>query len=204
MKKIPNIEIVNLNTRFLTLLFNVARGTSDTSLLANSRFNSIFTFPRIFSTCKPHTDLPKNKVLGFNIFLCSRTDSVARSTPVTNPRHPLLPPPPPLISLPTPLLYKMHLKIQYLLTVAITSSQVSVQSFLLAPQTPSTHPIFASKQDFLENSPYWSRENVPVNTYKNKTPFIGKVVRSVRRRMEEEGGGIPTTATLKQSSTPSH
>ncbi|GMH80907.1 hypothetical protein TL16_g08744, partial [Triparma laevis f. inornata] len=66
------------------------------------------------------------------------------------------------------------------LTVAITSSQVSVQSFILAPQPPSTHPIFASKQDFLENSPYWSRENVLVNTYKNKTPFIGKVVSTKR------------------------
>jgi ferredoxin--NADP+ reductase len=36
------------------------------------------------------------------------------------------------------------------------------------------------KQDFLEASPYSDQSGVPVNTYKNKSPFTGKVV-SVKR-----------------------
>jgi ferredoxin--NADP+ reductase len=39
--------------------------------------------------------------------------------------------------------------------------------------TPST-------QDFLEAIPYWDQSMVPVNTFKNKTPFIGKVVSTKR------------------------
>jgi len=36
------------------------------------------------------------------------------------------------------------------------------------------------KQDFLEATPYWDQSNVPVNVYKNKAPFIGKVVSTKR------------------------
>jgi ferredoxin--NADP+ reductase len=36
------------------------------------------------------------------------------------------------------------------------------------------------KQDFLEAEPYWDQSTVPVNTYKNKEPFVG-TVRSVKR-----------------------
>lgn len=36
------------------------------------------------------------------------------------------------------------------------------------------------KQDFLEADPYWDQSNVPVNTYKNKAPFKGKVVSTKR------------------------
>ena len=36
------------------------------------------------------------------------------------------------------------------------------------------------KQDFLEASPYWDQSTVPVNTYKNKAPFTGKVVSTKR------------------------
>jgi ferredoxin--NADP+ reductase len=36
------------------------------------------------------------------------------------------------------------------------------------------------KQDFLEASPYWDQSEVPVNTYKNKAPFTGKVVSTKR------------------------
>jgi len=35
-------------------------------------------------------------------------------------------------------------------------------------------------QDFLEAKPYWDQTNVPVNVYKNKSPFIGKVVSTKR------------------------
>jgi ferredoxin--NADP+ reductase len=36
------------------------------------------------------------------------------------------------------------------------------------------------KQDFLEAEPYWDQSSVPVNVYKNKEPFIGKVVSTKR------------------------
>jgi len=36
------------------------------------------------------------------------------------------------------------------------------------------------KQDFLEASPFWDQSAVPVNTFKNKAPFTGKVVSSKR------------------------
>ena len=36
------------------------------------------------------------------------------------------------------------------------------------------------KQNFLEADPYWDQSNVPVNTYKNKAPFQGKVVSTKR------------------------
>merc|ERR1711871_1843589 len=36
------------------------------------------------------------------------------------------------------------------------------------------------KQDFLEAKPYWDQSTVPVNTYKNKAPFTGKVVSTKR------------------------
>lgn len=36
------------------------------------------------------------------------------------------------------------------------------------------------KQDFLEADPYWDQKTVPTNTYKNKTPYVGKVVSTKR------------------------
>jgi ferredoxin--NADP+ reductase len=36
------------------------------------------------------------------------------------------------------------------------------------------------KQDFLEADPYWDQSTVPVNVYKNKAPFTGKVVSTKR------------------------
>jgi ferredoxin--NADP+ reductase len=36
------------------------------------------------------------------------------------------------------------------------------------------------KQDFLEAEPYWDQSSVPVNVYKNKAPFTGKVVSTKR------------------------
>jgi len=38
----------------------------------------------------------------------------------------------------------------------------------------------AGAQDFLEASPYWDQSDIPVNTYKNKSPFTAKVT-SVKR-----------------------
>ena len=38
----------------------------------------------------------------------------------------------------------------------------------------------SKSQDFLEADPYWDQKTVPTNTYKNKTPFTGKVVSTKR------------------------
>jgi ferredoxin--NADP+ reductase len=38
----------------------------------------------------------------------------------------------------------------------------------------------ALTENFLEASPYWDQTNVPVNVYKNKAPFTGKVVSTKR------------------------
>jgi len=38
----------------------------------------------------------------------------------------------------------------------------------------------SGKQDFLEADPFWDQSAVPVNVYKNKSPFTGKVVSSKR------------------------
>jgi len=35
-------------------------------------------------------------------------------------------------------------------------------------------------QDFLEADPFWDQKTVPTNTYKNKTPFAGKVISTKR------------------------
>ena len=43
-------------------------------------------------------------------------------------------------------------------------------------------------QSFLEADPYWSQETVPVNTYKAKSPFVGKVL-SVKRIVGENATG---------------
>ncbi|KAJ1631145.1 hypothetical protein T492DRAFT_997786, partial [Pavlovales sp. CCMP2436] len=44
-----------------------------------------------------------------------------------------------------------------------------------APAAPKAAAASSSgKQDFLEANPYWDVTNIPLNTYKNKTPFTGK------------------------------
>jgi len=44
------------------------------------------------------------------------------------------------------------------------------------------------KQDFLEADPYWDQSTIPVNTYKNKSPFVSKVV-SVKRIVGPQATG---------------
>jgi len=41
-------------------------------------------------------------------------------------------------------------------------------------------PAASAKQDFLEADPYWDQSGVPVNTFKNKAPFVGKVISTKR------------------------
>merc|ERR1712054_43036 len=38
----------------------------------------------------------------------------------------------------------------------------------------------SGKQDFLEASPYYDMSGIPVNTYKNKAPFTGKIISTKR------------------------
>jgi len=49
---------------------------------------------------------------------------------------------------------------------------------------PAAKPAFSvatqAKQDFLEAEPYFDQKTVPTNTFKNKTPLIGKVVSTKR------------------------
>jgi len=48
---------------------------------------------------------------------------------------------------------------------------------------PASKPAFSTQiaaEDFLEAEPYYSIDTVPTNTYKNKTPFAGKVVSTKR------------------------
>jgi len=44
------------------------------------------------------------------------------------------------------------------------------------------------KQDFLEANPYYDQSNVPVNTFKAKAPYVGKIV-SVKRIVGPEATG---------------
>jgi len=46
----------------------------------------------------------------------------------------------------------------------------------------------AKKTDFLEASPWYSQDDVPINTYKNKAPFVGKIT-SVKRIVGPQATG---------------
>ena len=48
--------------------------------------------------------------------------------------------------------------------------------------------LFSKKQNFLEADPYWDQSTIPVNTYKNKAPFVAKVV-STKRIVGPEATG---------------
>merc|ERR1711935_1073215 len=48
--------------------------------------------------------------------------------------------------------------------------------------------LLGKKQDFLEAEPYWDQSTIPVNTYKNKAPFTGKIV-STKRIVGPEATG---------------
>jgi len=52
--------------------------------------------------------------------------------------------------------------------------------FTLLKGGDAEETVEAVKQDFLEAEPYWDQSTVPVNVYKNKAPFTGKVVSTKR------------------------
>jgi len=57
---------------------------------------------------------------------------------------------------------------------AVRMSAELETAFSAAAASPS------GKQDFLEADPYWDQSTVPVNTYKNKSPFTSKVISTKR------------------------
>ena len=62
-------------------------------------------------------------------------------------------------------------------STAAVAAPIDAQMGLLS----AVKGLFGSKkQDFLEADPYWDQSTVPVNTYKNKSPFTSKVI-SVKR-----------------------
>eukprot|EP00962_Isochrysis_galbana_P026523 scaffold8236_cov123-Isochrysis_galbana.AAC.7 len=59
------------------------------------------------------------------------------------------------------------------------------------------------KQDFLEADPYWDQSNIPVNTYKNKAPFTGKIV-STKRIVGAAATGETCDIVMSHDGEPSH
>ena len=68
------------------------------------------------------------------------------------------------------------------LTLAGKKGGVGALAFLAfyCYQTATKGAAGASKLDFLEASPHWDQSTVPLNTYKNKAPFTGKVISTKR------------------------
>jgi ferredoxin--NADP+ reductase len=60
----------------------------------------------------------------------------------------------------------------------IAAPVMDLETAFGAAMKPSASP--SGKQDFLEASPYYDQSGVPVNTYKNKAPFVSKVVSTKR------------------------
>jgi len=66
-------------------------------------------------------------------------------------------------------------------TVDNTKNLLGIGAGVLAVGAAGIKFLGSSKQqDFLEASPYWDQSTVPVNVYKNKSPFAGKVVSTKR------------------------
>jgi len=64
-------------------------------------------------------------------------------------------------------------------TLCLVACVASATAF--APASKSAFGTsLSAKQDFLEAEPYYDQSTVPVNVYKNKAPFTGKVVSTKR------------------------
>merc|ERR1719199_1729846 len=62
--------------------------------------------------------------------------------------------------------------------------------------SPLKRLIGKGAQDFLEAKPYYDMKDIPVNTFKNKTPFTGKVV-SVKRIVGPKATGETCDIVIK-------
>eukprot|EP00566_Odontella_aurita_P000873 CAMPEP_0113569660 /NCGR_PEP_ID=MMETSP0015_2-20120614/24537_1 /TAXON_ID=2838 /ORGANISM="Odontella" /LENGTH=93 /DNA_ID=CAMNT_0000472355 /DNA_START=152 /DNA_END=429 /DNA_ORIENTATION=+ /assembly_acc=CAM_ASM_000160 len=63
--------------------------------------------------------------------------------------------------------------------LCLTACVASASAFVPGAKGPAFTALSA-KQDFLEAEPYFDQSTVPVNVYKNKAPFTGKVVSTKR------------------------
>jgi hypothetical protein len=61
----------------------------------------------------------------------------------------------------------------------------------------------AKKTDFLEASPWYSQDDVPINTYKNKAPFVGKIT-SVKRIVGPQATGETCDIVIEHGGTFQH
>jgi len=67
-------------------------------------------------------------------------------------------------------------------------TSVAAQSNVQMGLRSAIKSIFNKKQNFLEADPYWDQSTVPVNTYKNKSPFTAKIT-SCKRIVGAEATG---------------
>lgn len=65
-------------------------------------------------------------------------------------------------------------------TAMDTKKLIGAGAAVIAAGAIGAKALGEKKQDFLEASPYWDQSSVPVNVYKNKAPFTGKVVSTKR------------------------
>merc|ERR1719252_244796 len=63
---------------------------------------------------------------------------------------------------------------------AVRTNAVAARSNANMGLISAVKGIFNKNQDFLEADPYGDQSTVPINTYKNKSPFIAKVVSTKR------------------------
>ena len=58
----------------------------------------------------------------------------------------------------------------------------------------------SKKTDFLEASPWYSQDDIPINTYKNKAPFTGKIT-SVKRIVGPQATGETCDIVIEHGGT---
>jgi ferredoxin--NADP+ reductase len=74
------------------------------------------------------------------------------------------------------------------LALAMSSASAFAPANRAMPRTAALNAEATGKQDFLEASPYHDMSSIPINTYKNKTPFLGKIT-SVKRIVGPQATG---------------
>ncbi|KAJ1626190.1 hypothetical protein T492DRAFT_843389 [Pavlovales sp. CCMP2436] len=71
-----------------------------------------------------------------------------------------------------------------------------VSAVIMGPIRAIKRALGIQKQNFLEANPYYDQANIPLNTFKNKTPFTGKVL-SVKRIVGPAATGETCDIVLK-------
>jgi len=73
-----------------------------------------------------------------------------------------------------------HPNIKMKFALCLTALIASANAFAPVTNTAFSVSTQAAAQDFLEAEPFFDQKTVPTNTYKNKTPLVGKVVSTKR------------------------